>query len=508
MIPYIDQPTLALGSVTIHAFGVLLAVALLVGVVLFRRRSARVGLNPDIALRMVFWVLVSGLIGAHLVHALFYDFGATLEDPLSLLFVWDGISSFGGLLGGALGAALFFWCHPQGTDSLRYLDQAAVALPVGWFIGRVGCFFAFDHVGVPTDFFLGQTYLDGVVRHNLGLEEALVWIPIGATLFVLGRKQRQPGVLVGALAVLYAPARFLLDFLRVGDAGVGGLIVSQYGSIALFTLGAGVLWYVRRGRTATTSGEDDGRVAAPKPARRQTLLKYGLVLLIVGSGLILDQWTKQIAEARLAAQRPGDFSHNVTLTVPETFDGEPLRTYLAHEFSWNTPEELAGIATDVTDETGVLVLPTHQLEAGQTLQVRHRDVTVIPGYWEFEYGQNRGAAFSFLADNDSRFRTPFLVLASVIAVLIILWVLRQATLRQPVLIWGLSLMAAGALGNLINRVRLGYVIDFIVWKYGDVYRWPTFNVADVLICVGVALMMIEIMRDARRGRRELEATGE
>ena len=268
MIPYIEQPILELGPVTIHAFGVLLALGLLVGMEIFRRRSARVGLDPDVAVQMTSWVLISGLVGAHLVDRLFYNFGATLEDPLSLLYIWEGISSFGGLLGGAVGAMLFFWRHPKGKNTLRYVDQMAVALPVGWFLGRVGCFFAFDHVGTPTDFFLGQEYLDGVVRHNLGLEEALLWIPIAATLFILGRKQRQPGFLVGMLAVLYAPGRFMLDFLRIGDAGFGGLIVSQWASIVLFAVGAGMLWYTQRRKKAADDNEAD---AINRPAEHHAL---------------------------------------------------------------------------------------------------------------------------------------------------------------------------------------------------------------------------------------------
>jgi signal peptidase II len=58
------------------------------------------------------------------------------------------------------------------------------------------------------------------------------------------------------------------------------------------------------------------------------------------------------------------------------------------------------------------------------------------------------------------------------------------------------------MGNFIDRIRFNYVIDFILWKYTDAHRWPTFNVADALICVGVAFMLIEILRDTMRERRE------
>lgn len=234
---------------------------------------------------------------------------------------------------------------------------------------------------------------------------------------------------------------------------------------------------------------------------KRTLLKYGLVLLIVVVGVFLDQWTKQIAEDRLATQRPGHFSHNIVLEVPEAFEGQPLHAYLAEEFERNTPEEISYISRGVTDDAGIMVFPDQKLEAGQALEVRHREVVVVPDYWDFQYTRNRGAAFSFLADSDSPFRTPFFVIVSLIAVFIIGWILREVALSQQALIWGLSFVASGALGNLIDRVRLGYVVDFVVWKVTDAYRWPTFNVADALICVGVGLMVVEMIRDGIRVHR-------
>lgn len=260
MIPYIEQPSLDLGLVSIHAFGVLLAAALLVGLEIFRRRLAHLGLDSDVGSRLTGWILVGGLLGAHLVDRLFYNFGETVADPLSLLILWEGISSYGGLIGGAVGAWLFLRRHPQGENSWRYLDAVAYALPFAFILGRLGCFLAFDHVGAPTTFFLGQEYLDGVVRHNMGLEEALYWVAISAVMVVLGRTARRPGFFVGWLAVLYAPGRFLLDFLRVSDERHAGLIVSQYASILVFAIGLWVLWRVvgsRKDAAASDENEAD-----------------------------------------------------------------------------------------------------------------------------------------------------------------------------------------------------------------------------------------------------------
>ena len=85
---------------------------------------------------------------------------------------------------------------------------------------------------------------------------------------------------------------------------------------------------------------------------------------------------------------------------------------------------------------------------------------------------------------------------------VIVWIVRGATFDQQVLIWGLSLVAGGAIGNLIDRVRYDYVIDFIVWKVTDANRWPTFNIADSVICVGVVLMVIDMILESRREKAE------
>lgn len=248
MIPYIEQPTIDLGPITIHAFGVLVAAGVLLGIEIFKQRIAQVGLDSDLAGRMLAWMLVAGFIGAHLVDRLFYDFHETLARPVTLLMFWEGISSYGGLFGGAVGAWLFLRRNHQGRDAWRYLDSLAYALPLGWFLGRMGCFVAYDHVGVPTDFFLGQMYQDGIVRHNLGFEEALYSLAVASVMFLVGSKPRPPRFLVGLLAVLYAPARFLLDFLRIADERYAGLIVSQYASLLLLAIGAWLLWRSYRAR--------------------------------------------------------------------------------------------------------------------------------------------------------------------------------------------------------------------------------------------------------------------
>ncbi len=243
MIPYFQQPSLPIGPLTIHAFGVLVAVGILVGIRLIRQRAAATGLDSAQAERMAMWIVIGGFIISHLFDRLAYYPRETLANPLSLFKFYDGISSFGGFLGAALMAAYYIRRWPDRTLRWRYLDLIAYALPTGWFFGRMGCFVAYDHPGRETTFFLGQRYSDHLVRHNLGLEEALYALPLALLFLWLGRGGRQlrPGLFVGLVAVLYAPVRFLLDSLRTGDARYFGLTPGQYSAIALLVVGILIL---------------------------------------------------------------------------------------------------------------------------------------------------------------------------------------------------------------------------------------------------------------------------
>lgn len=246
MIPYFNQPSLSLGPVSIHAFGVLIAIGILASLLLIRRRAQFLGLDLDLSKGMVTWILAAGFIMAHIFDRIAYFPRETFNDPLSLLKIWAGISSFGGFIGAAIGALLFIWHSKMGTERWHYLDLLAYSFPIGWLFGRTGCFVAYDHPGTPTAFFLGQAYRDGVVRHNLGLEEALYTLLIAALFFALGHKKTRPaGFFVGLLSAVYAPGRFFLDYLRIEDARYFQLTPGQYGSILLLIFGLCVLWHSR-----------------------------------------------------------------------------------------------------------------------------------------------------------------------------------------------------------------------------------------------------------------------
>lgn len=129
----------------------------------------------------------------------------------------------------------------------------------------------------------------------------------------------------------------------------------------------------------------------------------------------------------------------------------------------------------------------------------HQSIPVIDGLFNITYLRNKGAAFSFLSNVS--WRIPFFIAVTLVAAVVILVALRKLREDQRLAQAALAMIFSGAVGNLIDRVRLGEVIDFldVYWKS---YHWPAFNVADSLICVGVALIALDMLREDRRQERQ------
>lgn len=131
----------------------------------------------------------------------------------------------------------------------------------------------------------------------------------------------------------------------------------------------------------------------------------------------------------------------------------------------------------------------------------YQSIPVIEGVFSITYLRNKGAAFSFLSE--ASWRLPFFVFVSLVAAVVILVAFRRLKDEQLLAQVALAMIFAGAMGNLIDRVRLGEVIDFID-VYWRSHHWPAFNVADSLICVGVVLIALDMFRE-EKDRQNLSA---
>lgn len=270
-VPYVEQPVLHLGPLTIAAFGAIVAASAAVGMKLGARRFADLGLDRELGDRLAWWVVVGGFVGAHLFSLVFYFPGKLLANPWSLLRLWEDISSFGGIIGGALALALFLRRHGARLDASTrwgYVDAVAYAFAVALTIGRLACTLAHDHPGSVTSFplaisleepearaFITGTYaaagrlaelpapgrLAELGFHDLGWYELLVLAFVVVPLVMLRERaghrlgvHRAGGALVTFL-LCYMPLRFALDFLRVSDARYAGLTPAQWAALATLT---------------------------------------------------------------------------------------------------------------------------------------------------------------------------------------------------------------------------------------------------------------------------------
>lgn len=123
------------------------------------------------------------------------------------------------------------------------------------------------------------------------------------------------------------------------------------------------------------------------------------------------------------------------------------------------------------------------------------DRSIIPGFLNFAYAQNPGVAFSMFDDHGETGRWALSVIALVAATLVVYFFWRTPRTDDRVL-GALALLLAGIIGNVVDRVRLGFVIDFIDVQFGS-WHYPTFNVADAAICVGAGLLVIDMFFSKR-----------
>ena len=122
----------------------------------------------------------------------------------------------------------------------------------------------------------------------------------------------------------------------------------------------------------------------------------------------------------------------------------------------------------------------------------HEPIAVIEPILNWTLAYNYGAAFSFLADQGGWQKWFFAGLSLAMSLFLVIY-LTRAPRQAKLLNVGLALILGGAIGNLIDRVRIGKVIDFIHVHYADVWHYPIFNVADIALCVGVAIVVIDML---------------
>lgn len=258
-------PTISLGPITLHTFGLFVALGVLVGAEVTSRRNLRFGVSRDDTQRMVMWLVGAGLVGARLTWVL--TSLDQIASPVDVIAVWKGGMQFSGGFVAAVAIAPWVTRRLSGVSDRRVLlDSAALGLAVGQAFGRVGCISVGEHLGGPTEFFLGWTYRGGVTRegplvvgqtyHSAAVYELLWLLPVIALLWWRSRRPAYSGEVMVWFMGAYGSLRFLTDSVRTYDQRVWGLTGAQFVCIGLV---AGSVWLGRRfarktGRSADIEG--------------------------------------------------------------------------------------------------------------------------------------------------------------------------------------------------------------------------------------------------------------
>jgi signal peptidase II len=136
-------------------------------------------------------------------------------------------------------------------------------------------------------------------------------------------------------------------------------------------------------------------------------------------------------------------------------------------------------------------------------RLRTESIVLVPDYLELRYAENCGAAFGLLDDAPRWLRVIVFMGAGVVAIAALLWMFARGHGGKLFAV-SVPLVASGALGNMVDRLRLGYVVDFIHFHIRDGFEWPTFNVADSTITIGVALLLLDGLRGPARSEARAE----
>ena len=248
---------LDIGPLSFNYYGLMIALGVLAGVEVARRRWEARGGEPDDVIRITMWVVPAGLIGARLYHVI-TDWKSYTDDPLGVLEIWNGgLGIPGGLLAGG---ATAIWLARQNTSDVSGFIAAVVpGVPVAQAIGRVGNWFNQEIVGRPTDVPWGlevdeqyrpSGYEEFTTFHPTFLYEGLLNLAIAGTLILLdGKKKVKPGQILPLWIALYGVARFAVESMRTDPASlILDIRVNHWVSGAAVLVGG--IWFALLNRQA------------------------------------------------------------------------------------------------------------------------------------------------------------------------------------------------------------------------------------------------------------------
>lgn len=275
------------GPLVIRGYGVMLALAFLLGIYLALERAHRRGLNQDHMVNLCLLIIVSSIVGARVLYVVphWYEFRA---HPLDIISPFQssggigitGLTMYGGFIGGI--AASVWYLRRKRLPVWKTTDAFAPSIALGIGITRLGCFFNGCCFGMPTDAAWGMVFpinsaagamFPDTPLHPAQLYSALLGFTLFGALMVLGRRERYDGYLFSMLLILEPVTRFTVDFFRYYEssmtiAAIDGVSLSLNQGISIALCGAGLFLFFRL-------KEEAHRRRVRRPARRRRTAEAG-----------------------------------------------------------------------------------------------------------------------------------------------------------------------------------------------------------------------------------------
>lgn len=242
MIPYFQANAFAFGPTTIQVWGLMVSLGIVAGLAVVYHYARQYFLSEQVILDLAMWSIVGGFIMARIFHVVFYAPDYYILHPSEVVYFWQGgASSLGGLVGAGL--AIYVFAKVKNfslPELLPYFDVMALGLWLGWAIGRIGCFLIHDHPGTLSHSLLAVKFPDGP-RFDLGLLDFILALFIFLVSILSFKKliKIRYGLVSKISLMIYAFARFWLDFLRASDIAQADiryyhLTPAQWGMIVIF----------------------------------------------------------------------------------------------------------------------------------------------------------------------------------------------------------------------------------------------------------------------------------
>jgi prolipoprotein diacylglyceryl transferase len=262
-IPSPSRNVIEVGPLTIHFYGIMIAVGVIVAVVVAKRRYERFGGSGEMVERASIWAVVIGFLGARLAYVSTHT-GEFLDRPWAMLYIWEGgLALYGGLIAGTIAAVVVL--RRWKGDVFAFGDAVAVGIPLAQAIGRFGNYFNQELFGTPSslpwaveidaNIAAAAGYPGYQTFHPTFLYEALwnVFVTVGVILLLERRGKLFKGSSIALYMILYGIGRFLMELMRT-DTTFRFLGLSRNGwvSIGAVLVGAVLFWWMQQRREVRT----------------------------------------------------------------------------------------------------------------------------------------------------------------------------------------------------------------------------------------------------------------